>query len=349
MMDGLVNIYKENIIGMNLFSSPDQLITQIMNNPLLGIVILNNDLEIIECNEAASYFLELSTKDKRNSIDKCRGEVAELAVNMILAVRVEKTPHETTLKFVRNNKNHLIHICVTLLTDSTFKSSGFCIMITNVDDESGRKANWSSEKQLNEPMINYIVSQVKTISESLMSQCHNNDISKEDILTDATKMTKLTSFADSCRELSAEDAKWCYLQQSVDDALKAYNKLNSNNPLNITYKLRGMCVMGGADATTMFKNLLIFSKNNGANNISITGCIKSGTLIINYIDDGIGIPKEKKDEITNDDPNIFGPELYIVGKYLKIHGFMYQESGIPGEGFDIQIMIPPSKYSITFE
>ncbi|MFH0967592.1 MAG: PAS domain S-box protein, partial [Methanobacteriota archaeon] len=71
------------------------------------------------------------------------------------------------------------------------------------------------------------------------------------------------------------------------------------------------------------------------------------TLIISCIDDGVGIPFDKKDMIFD---HKYGENtkvgLFLIREILSITGLSIRESGTPGIGARFEILVPPGKYRI---
>ena len=342
MVEGLVNIYKEDIIGLNFLATPDQMISQLLKNSPLGILILNNDFEIIECNNAASGYLSLDVNDKVRSIDKYEGDAIKEIMDLIGAVRLDKASREITIKVISEGRAQYLHISVSILMDSRYRSSGYSILITNIGDMS----NSIYSNILNEHMMEYIRMRAVALADDLRLQCISGQFSRDGILADANMISDTMRFVDTYLGMGGTGEVWCNLQKIVDDAYRFFKDNDSESRIEIKYKLNGIEMMCNEDLRTMFYNLFKYSRLSGAKNVNISVQIRDGNLALTYVDDGFGIPKSKKNRITSEDQSILGPEIFLVGKYLGMHNFKYRETGV--KGMDMQIQVPPSKYSINF-
>ena len=74
-----------------------------------------------------------------------------------------------------------------------------------------------------------------------------------------------------------------------------------------------------------------------------------GDLMITYSDNGEGIPYEEKSDFVSGKNMNRGRGVYLAISILKACGFGAIESGVPGKGMVLNIIVPASKYSIAWE
>ncbi|MDD3233090.1 MAG: PAS domain-containing protein [Candidatus Methanomethylophilus sp.] len=349
MMDGLINNYKEKIIARNIFSSPDLLITQMLKNSLLGIVILNNDLEFIECNDAALRYLGLHEEDRQSTLDKCSGDAVASIMNMTVATRLDKTPRKNVLRVpLSDGTSQDLYISVSLLTDSNYRDSGFSVLVAGLDAQAGIKSGSSTVLGFDRAANNYLCDQLDILTDDLRMQSSSGTPQTAAISADADILYRINNFVRSYCQLNDDDQSWYELQKSVDRAESMFRTDHPSSTLNLSYRLKGMNIIGGRGASVLFAGLMAYSERTKARNVSIKVKIKDGVLVVCYKDNGYGIPKEKKEAVITDDPAVLGPDMFLVGKYLDMHKTAYREIGVPGEGLNLEMMVPPSRYSIDF-
>jgi PAS domain S-box-containing protein len=70
-----------------------------------------------------------------------------------------------------------------------------------------------------------------------------------------------------------------------------------------------------------------------------------GSLILTFVNDGVGIPSEEKERIFDDR---FGKNngigLFLAREILSITGISIRECGVPGEGARFEILVPEGKW-----
>ncbi len=153
---------------------------------------------------------------------------------------------------------------------------------------------------------------------------------------------QIFDFVRTYEQLGVDTLTFVDLQQVFNDALRLF----SNQALpKITCQCDGLMVLADSLLTQLFYNLLDNSIKHGknVNSIKVTFEEINESLAIIYEDDGIGVPKENKDQIFKMGYSTgasTGYGLYLIKKMVEVYGWNITENGHPGKGVRFVIEIP---------
>jgi PAS domain S-box-containing protein len=162
------------------------------------------------------------------------------------------------------------------------------------------------------------------------------------------EIEKIFDFVHTYEQLGVDTLAFVNLQQVLNDAIKLFS--NQELP-KITCKCDGLMVLADSLLTQLFYNLIGNSIKHGKNVNSITVTFEKSDnegLALIYKDDGIGIPKENKDQIFKmgfSTGGSTGYGLYLIKKMVEVYGWSIKEKGEPENGVRFVIEIPPKDSS----
>ncbi len=167
-----------------------------------------------------------------------------------------------------------------------------------------------------------------------------DDATIEKLLAIAERMSGQIEFTSIYQQIGSQDPLW----QLLDDVLppaSEFGKAAFNN------QAKGLEIYTDPMLGSVFHNLLQNSLQHGCTVSSISlSCRRKGrTLVIEWRDDGVGIPHDMKERIFDKGyGRNTGMGLFLSREILSMTGMGIKETGEPGEGACFQISVPRGRY-----
>jgi PAS domain S-box-containing protein len=162
--------------------------------------------------------------------------------------------------------------------------------------------------------------------------------------TSATAIRLQIEFTKEYENLGVKTPLW----QNVSGVLESAQKLLGPGKVAVDNEVDGLAVY----ADPMFEKVLYCLLENAVRHgdtitrIRICGSPVPTGYLLAVEDDGVGIPKEKKEKIFNKNVEKAGGGLglFLTREILSITGITIEETGTPGSGARFEMSIPPGKF-----
>ena len=157
------------------------------------------------------------------------------------------------------------------------------------------------------------------------------------------KIQKQIEYTRYYQNIGVHTPKWQDLEMVIQKASSEFFL----NQITLDIQFNSIYLYADPLLERVFINLVENTLRHGGiiKNIKISSHEKGGELSIIYIDDGIGINQDQKEEIFNEGyGNNAGFGLFLAREILSITGMSIRETGIYGEGVRFEILIPSGLY-----
>lgn len=348
-MDGLISIHHEKILEGES-EKAEQNLESILQNAPVGILIVDEDMSITISN---NYMMSLIDRYPLKTIGKSLRYNKDIISETILK-NIEKakllngrTESEHTLE--KNGRNIVLKVNVSSVKNKNNEDDGFIVIVDDISEMTAINRQQANARErinlldslINEDIREHLAKMNVALRDGEIEKAKNTIQDSVDALTD------IMNFVKEYHEVGMPELKWQNLEDSIQNAIE----MNGPEGSDITYNAKGIRVLADPAFSNVFTQLIQFSKSrsNYDPTISIKCRLHEGDLIITYSDDSEGIPQEQKDSFMSGTIMDHGRRIYLAGNILKASGFTAMEQGDPDKGLVLNITVPDSKYSITWE
>lgn len=154
------------------------------------------------------------------------------------------------------------------------------------------------------------------------------------------------TFTRDYQDLGIKSPAWQDIHKTIDLAVRSLPLA----PIEVKNEIFNVQVYADPLLVKVFYNLADNAKRYGGKitTIRFTSKETEGGLVIECMDDGVGIPEKLKTAIFNREYYVnTGFGLNISREILSITSIHISESGIPGEGARFEILVPKGNYRLT--
>jgi PAS domain S-box-containing protein len=178
-----------------------------------------------------------------------------------------------------------------------------------------------------------VLAEKGTHSDNLRSHLHK-------ALKASDNISRLLEFSRDYQGLGKDAPLWLNLQEVCTLGLTSVDL----GHIAVELDLGDFEVFADKMLEKVFHNLASNSIMHGerTSRISVSCQEQGSTLVITYVDDGVGIPYERKAEILGPNQGYHG--LNLAKGVLEMTGMTIGECGVPGEGARFVITIPSQSY-----
>lgn len=159
----------------------------------------------------------------------------------------------------------------------------------------------------------------------------------------AAQLQKQVEFTRDYQTLGLQSAQW----QVVRNALEPYLPRQEGQKVVVEPVLDDVAIFADPMFGRVFYNLIENSIRHGGHTsqIRIGGNVSGGEFVIEYEDDGIGIPMDEKERIFEKGyGKNTGLGLFLTREILSLTGIRILETGTPGKGARFEIHVPPGGF-----
>jgi PAS domain S-box-containing protein len=169
-------------------------------------------------------------------------------------------------------------------------------------------------------------------------------LEKAGILTQSIQ--GLVQFTRDYQNIGIHSPQW----QSLEEILtKTIGKFTPGQPA-FDVALAGTDIYADPLLEKVFYNLIDNAVRHGQHvrRITVTQQPNPSGLVLNFADDGVGIPVHEKEKIFERGyGKNTGYGLFLIREILGITGMTIRETGEPGKGARFEILVPPGHFRIT--
>ncbi len=348
LMDGLISIYHERILE-GVSEKAERNLKGILQNAPIGILIVDEDMSIVVSNNYAMSMIDKHPLKATESSLKYNNDI----ISDIIRKNIEKAKSsngsiESEHTLEKDGQNMVLKINVSSIKNKDNKDDGFIVIVDDISEITAVNRQQAIAREginLLDSMINEDIREhLAKMDEAL----HEDSEEARKIIGDGVEaLTDIMNFVKEYHEVGMTELKWQDLEESIGNAVDV-NELDDED---IDCNVRGIRILADPLFSNVFTQLIQFSKtrSEGDLRISIKCRLDEGNLIIIYSDNCKSIPPEQKDDLMSGKGMDHGRRIYLAGSILKASGFIATEQGHSDEGLVLNITVPDSKYSISWE
>ena len=349
LMEGLMNIYYERMLEEET-QKQEANIREVIKNAPIGIMLLDGECNVTECNDYAralitSHSLCLS----KSPLKTYTNEVSRRILSNIESVDRDDRSGVFEHSLDINGVPSVLKIYVSVTKDLSGNRTGYTVMIDNVTETV--TANIIAHSTLEH--MNALDS---LVNEKIVKIVGDMERDLKDIVDEKDRLSigrhletlkDLMEFVDEYHSVGMADLTWQPLEDVVDRAVTS-NRLPN---FSVEHNAKGVKILADPKFYSVFRHLLIFSFTYGVRVRKCTVKCKmtDGNLVIVYADDGVGIPYDDKDSFVSKASAEHGLGIFLAFNIIRSSGFSVKEVGKPGSGMVLEITVPPSHYSISWD
>jgi len=318
----------------------------------VGVIAVDNEGKIIECNPAARHYLSLPEDAIASGIRKASPAIASL---LDTAEPGTDRPYE----FSRGEQveKQWFEARVSLLKDYCSQPYGKLVIFHDIS--ACKVAQEDLQEAHNKLSILSTVTRHDILNNltamDMYQELLRQRISDPSVLTYVGRLQETSAtirthieFMQYYEETGGKSPAWYDLRTTVLDASAAHSFRE------VSVDLGGEEVEIYTDPLIgkVFYNLIDNAVFHGGpvTRCTITADENDDGLIIVFADDGRGIPAENKDKIfTRGFGSHTGLGLFLIRRILSITEISIRETGAEGMGARFEIVVPPGKYRVRPE
>ena len=349
LMDGLISIYHERMLeGENIKSERN--LKEILQNAPVGIMIVDNEMSVIVENDYAGSMLSvISPRLPKESLRSGSNELSCFIAQDIEKVRDSGHKLEFEHTVGQEDYDLVFKINIARTKGKNNDDAGFIIIIDDVSESvsAGRQHITAVERiNLLDALINDDIRKFLASIEEEMRSIPPSP-SADSIRKDIGALKEIMAFVEEYHDVGIQGPQW----QHLEDVLRGIAEADGPNGGSVEYSAKGVRILADPSFCNVFSQLISYSRagNGGSVSSSVKCRLEGGDLMIRYADNGAGIPYEKKDDFISGMTMGYGKGIYLAFNILKACGFRAKELGTPGKGMVLDISVPASKYSVSWE
>jgi signal transduction histidine kinase len=153
---------------------------------------------------------------------------------------------------------------------------------------------------------------------------------------------KIFEFAKAYEQLGVEELVNVDVEKAVNEAIEMFSGL----PFKVVNECHGLIVRADSLLRQLIYNFIDNTRKYGQKTTLAKVYYQkttSGQLQLIYEDDGVGIPKENKEQLFKQGFSTGGSTgfgLFLSKKMLEVYGWTISEEGKPGQGAKLVMKLP---------
>ena len=341
MMDGFTNIYMEKKQQEEAKALQHRLRNVLMNSPN-DIIILDGDLNIIDCSDSIKNTFSIRESDLRGPLPN-----NNWIANDIIGL-VEKIKYTGNTKFtytvISENTSDGRKYRVRIYSDETDGQSFFLISMedyTTIANMSGTiESGMLMRKIFNDLAITNINIGVRRIKEKL--DYIPDDSIRDSLYESIGSIEEKSRFIKEYGDVGIITPEWINLTDVINKAM-----VNHRRDSEFAIKADGVQILADYTFHRVFQHLIENGiQRGGLSKVSISYRVSSGNLLVTYEDDAKGIPADKKEKLFIDDLSQDNLNYFLINSIVKVSKFTIEENGNPDKGSRFVITIPSERFEI---
>ncbi len=347
-MDGLISIYHERILEEESKKS-EQNLKSILQNAPVGIIIVDSDMSITASNDYAMSLISYNSLDlSKESLKSNPDDLSRIILKDVENVRNSNKRFEFEHNIEKNGVNIVLKVNISKIKGDNGDNPSFIIIIDDISElVTVNRQQIIAMERIN-LLDNLINDDINGHLIKMKEKLHDgNKDYLEEIEKDIEFLDEIMAFVKEYHEVGVLEPCW----QDLDEILRKAVEINGFDEDSVKYNVKGVRVLADPSFVNVFSQLMQYSNahSNGIMKCSIKCRIDAGDIMITYSDNGEGIPYEEKNKFALGTDMDHGRGIYLAVNILKVCRFNMIESGIPGKGMVVDIIVPAPKYSISWE
>ncbi len=341
MMEGFTHIFVEKRQEEATRAVQQRLRNVLMNSPN-GILILDGDLNVIDCSEHTKEFLDFDEDYTGRPLPNNNWMTNDL-ISLVEKLKYTGNPRFTDTVIGDKNPDGTRYR-IRIYSDESSSNPFFLISledytaIANMSDtiESGllmRKVfNDFTVSTINIDIHN-IKDRIKYVTDgSLREMLYHNMSSIE------AKSRSIKEYGD----IGIIAPEWIKVNDAISTAITNYRKI-----YEFTTKTDGLLILADYTFFRVFLHLIENGISRGGfSKATISYKVTRGNLVIIYEDDATGIPYDKKSLLFTDDIRHENLDFFIINAIITASRFSIKENGDPDRGSRFEITVPIDRFEI---
>ena len=350
LMEGLVGIHLERLLKTEA-SATEQRLRDILRSAPVGIIVLDNKLNIIECNDFARNIIDMTALNKlAGDALKIDNNVTKIIKEFSINFETIDSTKSTDISIGSEEEPISIHLIMSPTSDEKKIMNGFVVVIEDVTalkKTASRLEGILHHVNVLDQIIYKEMTKSITAIRNAIANININPASSMKLTTKGLdEIEDGINFSKQYRNVGILDSEWQNLSEVVSRAI-----WSSNIPKEVSVNLNidGIRLLADSALQSVFSHLISNSLKHGGKvtRINISYKINRGNLTVFYSDDGVGIPNEQKERLSKNiitDTERFG--TFIINSVISASNFTIKETGIPGKGATFEIYVPLTSYAI---
>ncbi len=317
-----------------------------------GIVIINLEAKVERANQAAADMIGYEKSNDlvdKNALDFVHPEDMEKAIDVIFrSVEEEKTfPHQEYK--ILNKDGEMVHTLAgaSLLYDDSDNLEGFIVIFRDITE---RKRKEEREEFLHSLLRHDLKNKIQVV-QGYLKKLKELDLREgaELYLKEAVRTTdnekKLIEKIENLRKVEEAEMEITEIAPVLEEVIRKNSSEAEEKNIRLESNITNHKIQGGSLLEEIFSNLIENSlTHSDCGKIQVEVEEKDENCIVSIIDDGKGIPDEKKEKVfergfKDGEKSGFGLGLYLVKEIVEGYGgeIEVRDSEEGGARFDVYL------------
>lgn len=352
LMDGMASIYMGRMSGEARYET-ERRYEEMLHFAPVGIMAVDNQGLIVECNLKSRKLLDQLSDEGhigKSLIDYKDDFTVQLYSAVMESLR-SRSPSSAKIRFKSPESNISVQVSIQPRMNGQ-EPKGAIITLEDMSEiESSLEKLERASFQLNVvdrmtflevynqlQIIDGYVNFVRTMSDDEVLDEH-----MERILEASGRIHERMRFSRDFRNVGIMSPEW----QSVSDAVARASLAFEVPEGMLQINTGNLEVFADPQLHKVFENLIAMSLRDGSvTSIKVGFDITDGRMRIVYEDDGEGLSEAGKDQPLDSVGTVGENGMYLVKEVLSVSKIVLMDTGLPGEGVRIEMMVPNSSYRL---
>lgn len=346
LMEGLVSIYLERELKQES-TLMEKKLRDVLRSAPVGIMVLDNDLNIIESNEFARNVVNHNNMDNiRPSISAYNNEASRYITQMSREIGSKEGTLSVEISIGRDDWPVYVRLSVSATHSDEGKISGYVAVFENITDLKDARIKLENALYQMNILDKITYNKIRSLLEDVRDKIKGSDDERSNaIMSSIGNIEDRLTFYREYRNVGIFNPEW----QNIEEVVERVSKMFRLPEDMLSCKVDGIRVLADPAFDHVFEHLISNSFEHGkiVSRISIGYSIQNGDLTITYRDDGSGIPYDKKGKLfaqSPEDTEMLG--MFLVKNILAATNITIAEKGVPGKGAAFEIRVPSTHYTI---
>jgi CheY-like chemotaxis protein len=350
LMEDLMSIYHERMMEDESERTKASL-DDVLSNAPIGIMFLDGMFNVLECNGyAKSLISPHSLCLTRGPLNTYSSEISKKILEDLEHVKGTRKAETFEHSLLYNGMPMDIKVIVNMNKDFNDTVVRYSVYIDDITQ------NVSSDKALRSSIEHIRV--LDTVIDERFNRSVNDMECVIDCVDDASvklainshikDLRNLCRFSKECRNVGVEKPVWQTLSDIIQRAMGEQDIPEDA----VVCRVKGVIILADPTFHLVISHLMQYSMKKQEGNA--TGCsikckTEDGDLIIDYSDNGAGIPRELKSSFFSGKKMKYGLGIYLAYNIARASNFDIREVGDPDIGTTVEIKRPASCYRIDWD